>query len=67
MSAAAINPDFAKLLVNDPVAAIELIESDLQLSSTERDLVLSIQGAADIHDFALRLHHQIQLSHDHSG
>ena len=58
--AAISNQRFAAQLVATPALALETSEHGRQLSPAERALVLSIRGATDIHDFAARLHAQVQ-------
>jgi hypothetical protein len=58
--AAAINPDLAMLLINDPAVALDLLGYDFRLSPAECSLVTSVRGATDIYDFASRLRDQIQ-------
>jgi len=58
--AAALNPDLATRLLSDPAAALDLPEYVFRISPAERALILSIQGASDIYEFASRLHEAIQ-------
>jgi hypothetical protein len=58
--AAAINPDLAAVLIADPASALDLPAYDFPLSPAERSLVVSIQHATDIYNFASRLHERIQ-------
>jgi hypothetical protein len=57
--AALADPSFAATLLADPLTAVEHASSILQLTHHERDLVVSITGATDIHDFAARLHAKV--------
>lgn len=60
MSAALADPSFAAQLIDDPAAAVEHVPAGVQLSTAERSLVMSVTSAADIHDFAARLHATVQ-------
>lgn len=52
--------DFARQLLVDPAVALETTAHIIKLSSTEYELVATINGAVDIHDFAARLHAKMQ-------
>lgn len=54
--AALSNQRFAKQLLVSPEDALALWDHRYQLSPAERAMVTSINGAADIYDFAARLH-----------
>jgi hypothetical protein len=54
--AAAIDPRFAALLVANPAQALRESELGAKLSADEQAMVLSINNARDIHDFAGRLY-----------
>ena len=59
--AAISNRRIASLLLTNPEAAlVQLEQRDVQLSPTERAMVTSITGAADIHEFAAQLHAKVQ-------
>ena len=58
--AALADPDTAAELLTNPATTVERLASVVQLSAAERDLAVSIIGAADIHDFAARLHARVQ-------
>ncbi len=57
--AAVSNQRFARQLLAEPELALEHSENGLQLSPSERALVMSINDAIDIHDFAARLHERL--------
>jgi hypothetical protein len=54
---------FATQLVEAPEVALELFGHGDQLSPIERALVVSIDSAIDIYDFAARLHAKVQQMH----
>lgn len=54
--AAVIDARFAAVLLSDPARALRESGIGAKLSADERTLVLSIDGACDIHDFAGRLY-----------
>jgi hypothetical protein len=56
MCAAASNRRFASLLVQNPASALQQFTYGQNLSTSERDMVLSITDARDIHDFAAQLY-----------
>jgi hypothetical protein len=53
-------PAVAQQLLEDPPAALESVSNLVQLSTFERELLLSVQGATDLYDLADRLHELIQ-------
>ena len=53
---------FARALLANPAAALESTSHSISLSPLEKNLVISIQNAADIHDFAAQLYNKIYLS-----
>ena len=61
--AAVSNARFATQLLAAPDAALESSEYGRHLSSAERAIVTSINGATDIHDFAARLHARMQQAY----
>lgn len=58
--AAVSNQRFATDLVAAPADALDKSGHGRTLSPAERALVISINGATDIHDFAARLHDRVQ-------
>ena len=54
--AAICNTSFAALLLNNPESALAQSEVGQRLSPAERTMVLAIDGAANIYDYAGRLH-----------
>ena len=54
------NEHFAMQLVAAPELALAHSEYGRHLSAVERALVASVSGAADIYDFAARLHARVQ-------
>ena len=62
--AAVSNERFATQLIAAPAEAIERLGYGKALSPSERDLVVSITDAADIYDFAARLHAQVHAGSD---
>lgn len=58
--AAISNQRFASQLLVAPEDALALWDYRYQLSPAEKDLITSINDAADIYDFAARLHARIQ-------
>jgi hypothetical protein len=54
--AALADPDLAAQLLKDPVVALDHISASIHLSPIEYQLVASMSGTHDIHDFASRLH-----------
>jgi hypothetical protein len=61
--AAVSNPRFATQLLAAPEIALERSEYARRLSAAERALVVSIAGAADIYEFAARLHARVRQCH----
>jgi hypothetical protein len=53
---------FATALLADPAAALESTSHPVSLSPLEKKMVVSIQHAADIHDFAAQLYNKIYPS-----
>lgn len=58
--AAMSNQHFASKLLVAPEDALALWDYRFHLSPTEQDMITSINGAADIYDFAARLHAKSQ-------
>ena len=58
--AAVSNQHFASQLIAAPEVALEQSGHGRNLSPAERALVLSIQGAGNIHEFAAQLHARVQ-------
>jgi len=64
--AALADPNIAAELLAHPAAALRHLEPDVRLSPVERELVLSIVAAADIHDYAAQLHRKVQQKQEHN-
>jgi hypothetical protein len=59
--AAICSTSFATLLLSNPEGALAQSEVGQRLSADERDMVLAVRHAANIYDYAGRLH---ALAHD---
>lgn len=64
--AAVSNERFGTQLIAAPAEAIDRLGYGKALSPSERDLVVSITDAADIYEFAARLHAQVHAGSEFS-
>jgi hypothetical protein len=60
MCAVLSDPSLARQLLIAPADAAQQVNEQIKLSERERDLLLSVVGATDIHDFAARLYRKTQ-------